>query len=59
MQNTDTGLASLVNCPICPVADGPEPKMRPDLAEAGGARPGGAHFRPIGPDFSGPGRAVV
>ena len=43
MQNIDIGLASLANCPVCPVTDGTEPKMRPDPtllrpAELGRAR---------------------
>jgi len=49
MHNTDTCLASLVICPVCPLTDGTEPKMRPGTAstgpaEAGGARPGRAAF---------------
>ena len=46
MQNTDIGLAPLVNFPVCPVTDGTESKMRPGLAEASGARPGraGSHL---------------
>ena len=38
MQNTDGGLAPLVNCSVCSVADMPEPKIQRGLAEAGGAR---------------------
>jgi len=40
MQSTDTGLASLVNCPVCPVTDGTEPKIQHGQAEAVGVRPG-------------------
>jgi len=29
MHNIDKGHACLVNCPVCPVTDGTEPKMRP------------------------------
>jgi len=51
----------LVNCPVCAVKDGTEPKnaARPGQAEAGGARFGraGSHFSPIGPGFSGSGLA--
>ena len=50
-----TGLAALMNCPVCPVADGTGPKMRPGPAEAGVAcMPGPAvpHFRSIGPRVS-------
>jgi len=44
MQNTDIGLAALVKCHVCPVTDGKEPEMQPDLV----CRP---HFRPIGSMF--------
>jgi len=44
MQNTDIGLASLVNCPVCPVTDGRERKMRPGPAKAGGVWLGRATF---------------
>jgi len=29
VQNTDTDLAALANCPVCPVTDGTEPRMQP------------------------------
>ena len=40
MQNTDIGLAPLVNFPVCPVTDGTESKIQPGPAKASGARPG-------------------
>jgi len=45
--HTDTGLAVLVNCSVCPVKDATGLKCGP-------AWP---HFRSIGPGLSGPGRA--
>jgi len=42
MQNIDIGLAPLVNCPVCPVRDGTEPKMRLSPARPRPAEPGRA-----------------
>ena len=58
MQNTDIGLASLVNCPVCPVTVGENVKCGP--AQLRPVEPGWAvpHFRPIGLGFSGPGRVL-
>jgi len=49
MQNTDIGLAALVKCHVCPVTDGKEPEIHPDLV----CRP---HFRSTGSCFSRPSR---
>jgi len=44
MQSTDMSTAPLVICPICPVTDGIELKMRSRSAEAGKVRMGRVGF---------------
>ena len=46
MQNTDIVRAPLVNCPICPLTDGTEIKMRPGPARPSQWSLAGPHFRP-------------
>ena len=55
MQNTDIGLASLVNCSVCPVTDGTGQSLK-----CGRRSPAEPHFRPIwaGSGFR-PGRLVM
>ena len=55
MQNIDIGLVRMVNCPVCPVTDGTESKMRPGRDQRSVAGP---HFRPIGSAFSEPRRVL-
>ena len=54
IQNTDTGLATTVNCPLCPVTDDTEgtvPKMWPDPAGVFLPRPGLRPHRETKPLF--------